>query len=116
MRRTVIRDGVGRDYHCGSGFANDQGITSVGGGIEAVAQGREHGADVDLLGWPGELIAPLAAADALHQASATQQAHQLVHMGMAQTLLLGDLGGRHGALLPPRHLEQATKPVLFLRC
>src|SRR5712671_187563 len=83
-------------------------------GIEAVPQGGEHGADVDLLGWLGELIAPLAAADTLHQAAPTEEPHQLVHMGMAQAFPLGDLRGRHGTLLPPRHLQQATKPVLFL--
>src|SRR5438067_6249988 len=84
------------------------------GRVEAVAQSREHRADIDLLGWPGELIASLATADALHQAAAPQQAHQLVHVGYAQAFPLGDLGGRHRAVLSSRHLEQATKPVFFL--
>src|SRR5438477_11553242 len=43
------------------------------GGIEAVTQDGEHGTDVDLLGGPGELIAPLATADAPHQAAPPQQ-------------------------------------------
>ena len=65
---------------------------------------------------PGELVAALAPANALYQAAAAQESHQLVHVGMAQPFVLGDLGRRYRCLRLPGDLEQAPKPVFFLRC
>src|SRR2546421_618334 len=65
---------------------------------------------------PGKLIAAVAPANALHQAPATQEAHQLVHVRLGQAFAGGDLGRGDRAPLLPSDLEQATKPVFFLCC
>src|SRR5207249_3733854 len=52
---------------------------------------------------------------ALHQASAAQQPHQLVDMGRAQALPLGELGSGQRPLGFSSDLEQAAEPVFLLR-
>src|SRR5437868_12014140 len=84
-------------------------------GVEIAAESGEDRPDADLLRGPGELIAAVAAAHALHQPSAAQQTHQLVDVRRAQALPLGELGSGQRSLRFASDLEQAAKPVFLLR-
>src|SRR5207302_1051323 len=84
-------------------------------GVEIASEGSEHRPDADLLRRPDELIAAVTAAHALHQAAAAEQPHQLVDVGRAEPLPLGELGSGQRPLGFASDLEQAAEPVFLLR-
>src|SRR2546425_12215460 len=84
-------------------------------GVEIASEGSEPRPDADLLCRPDELIAAVAAAHALHQAAAAEQPHQLVDVGRAEPLPLGELGSGQRPLGFASDLEQAAEPVFLLR-
>src|SRR5438874_1835388 len=84
-------------------------------GVEIVSERSEHRTDADLLRRPGELIAAVAAAHAVHQAAAAEQPHQLVNVGRAEALPLGELGSGQRPLWFASDLEQTAEPVFLLR-
>src|SRR5437868_9547627 len=84
-------------------------------GVEIAPEGGEDRPDADMLRGPGELIAAVAAAHALHQSSAAELPHQLVDVRRAQALPLGELGSGQRSLRFASDLEQAAKPVFLLR-
>src|SRR5437588_7665627 len=84
-------------------------------GVEIASERSEHRTDADLLRRPGELIAAVAAAHAVHQAAAAEQPHQLVNVGRAEALPLGELGSGQRPLRFASDLEQTAEPVFLLR-